>query len=193
MSPVPERSPALLLKMRAMRELFSAAERRVLDYILANPDKVIYLSVAGLADLSGVSDATVVRTCQKLGLAGYQELKVTLAQDLVTPLQNIHEEVRAEDDAAAILDKVVQSTIHTLTLTHDTVKPETLEAAACAILGARRVCIYGLGNSHAVALDLQHKLNRLGLDAAAFTDPHLQAINASYCGPGDLVLSLIHI
>ena len=31
MSPVPERSPALLLKMRAMRELFSAAERRVLD------------------------------------------------------------------------------------------------------------------------------------------------------------------
>ena len=192
MSPVPERSPALLLKMRAMRELFSAAERRVLDYILANPDKVIYLSVAGLADLSGVSDATVVRTCQKLGLAGYQALKVTLAQDLVTPLQNIHEEVRAEDDAAAILDKVVQSTIHTLTLTHDTVKPETLEAAACAILGARRVCIYGLGNSHAVALDLQHKLNRLGLDAAAFTDPHLQAINASYCGPGDLVFAISH-
>lgn len=192
MSPVPERSPALLLKMRAMRELFSAAERRVLDYILANPDKVIYLSVAGLADLSGVSDATVVRTCQKLGLAGYQELKVTLAQDLVTPLQNIHEEVRAEDDAAAILDKVVQSTIHTLTLTHDTVKAETLEAAACAILGARRVCIYGLGNSHAVALDLQHKLNRLGLDAAAFTDPHLQAINASYCGPGDLVFAISH-
>lgn len=192
MSPVPERSPALLLKMRAMRELFSAAERRVLDYILANPDKVIYLSVAGLADLSGVSDATVVRTCQKLGLAGYQELKVTLAQDLVTPLQNIHEEVRAEDDAAAILDKVVQSTIHTLTLTHDTVKPETLEAAACAILGARRVCIYGLGNSHAVALDLQHKLNRLGLDAAAFTDPHLQAINASYCGPEDLVFAISH-
>lgn len=192
MPSVSERSPALLLKMRAMRELFSAAERRVLDYILANPEKVIYLSVAGLADLSGVSDATVVRTCQKLGMAGYQELKVTLAQDLVTPLQNIHEEVRAEDDAAAILDKVVQSTIHTLTLTHDTAKPETLEAAACAILGARRVCIYGLGNSHAVALDLQHKLNRLGLDAAAFTDPHLQAINASYCAPGDLVFAISH-
>ena len=34
--------------------------------------------------------------------------------------------------------------------------------------------------------------NRLGLDAAAFTDPHLQAINASYCGPGDLVFAISH-
>lgn len=183
---------ALSEKMHAMRGLFSAAERRVLDYIEANPDKVIYLSVAGLADASGVSDATVVRTCQRLGMAGYQELKVTLARELVSPMQNIHEEILPEDDAKTILDKVMQGTLHTLALTRDTVRPESLEAAALLLAGARRIHIYGLGNSHSVALDLQHKLMRLGLNASAFTDTHMQAIDASYCTPDDVVFAISH-
>lgn len=188
----PQRSPTLLIKMRAMRELFSTAERRVIDYILLNPNKVIYLSVAGLAEASGVSDATVVRACRTLGMTGYQQLKVSLAQDLVTPMQNIHEEISTADDASAILRKVSQGTIGTLTLTCDTINPETLEATACAILEAKRVCIYGLGNSHSVAVDLQHKLMRLGMDAAAYTDSHMQAINATYCSPGDVVFAISH-
>ena len=55
------------------------------------------LSVAALADAAGVSDPTVVRACKRLGFTGYQDLKVTLAQSIVTPLQNIHEEISSDD------------------------------------------------------------------------------------------------
>ena len=187
-----ERLPALLLKMKALYTKLSKSERLAADYILARPEEVIYLSVAGLAEASGVSEATVVRACRRIGLAGYQDLKVTLAQDMVTPLQGIHEEIREGDDAATIITKVFQGTLHALTFTHDTLKPQNIEQAADAILRAKNVIIMGLGNSHAVAVDLQHKLLRVGIRAAAHTDSHMQAIAAAYTTPEDVIFSISH-
>ncbi|OQB24376.1 MAG: putative HTH-type transcriptional regulator YbbH [Firmicutes bacterium ADurb.Bin182] len=189
---ISEREPALLMKMKALRPSLSRAEQQVVDYIIGHPETVIYLSVAGLAENSGVSDATVVRTCRSLGLNGYQDLKVTLAQDIVTPLQSIHEEINEGDSVSVIVDKVFQGTLHALNFTHDTLKVEAIEQAAEAIMKARTVIVMGLGNSHSVAIDLQHKLMRLGMLSIAFTDSHMQAIAASQLTPDDVVFAISH-
>ena len=186
------RQPALLMKMRQLREHVSRAERQVVDYILQNPRKVITLSVAGLAQASGVSDATVVRTCRKLGLSGYQDLKVTLAQDIVTPLQSIHEQVCADDDAQAVVTKVFGSTLNALQYTHETIQAASVEQAAQAIMQANRIGILALGNSHAIAVDLQHKLMRLGILANCYTDSHMMTIAAAQMKAGDLVFAISH-
>ena len=186
------RIPALLLKMKALRPSLSRAEQQVVDYIINNPEKVIYLSVAGIAENSGVSDATVVRACRSIGLNGYQDLKITLAQDIVSPLQSIHEEITSSDSAAKIIDKVFQGTLHAINFTHDTVRVEDIEKAADIIRNARQVVIFGLGNSHAVSVDLQHKLLRLGLNAIAHSDSHMQAIVASYLTEKDVVFAISH-
>ena len=41
-----------------------SAEKKVVDYILSYPKKVIMMNVSELAKESNVSDATVVRMCQ---------------------------------------------------------------------------------------------------------------------------------
>ena len=187
-----ERLPALLLKMKALQSKFSKAELRAVEYIMQHPEEVIYLSVAGLAEQSGVSEATIVRACRRLGLEGYQDLKVTLAQDLVTPLQGIHEEIKEGDDANTIITKVFQGTLHALNFTHDTLKPASIEQAAEKIMRARGVMVMGLGNSHSVAIDLQHKLLRVGIRATAHTDSHMQAIAAAYTTPDDVIFSISH-
>ncbi|WP_130860948.1 MurR/RpiR family transcriptional regulator [Bacilliculturomica massiliensis] len=187
-----ERLPTLLLRMEAMKNSLGQAEKKVVDYILENPEKVIYLSVAGLAESSGVSVATVVRACRKLGLSGYQDFKVTLAQDIVTPMQNIHEEITEDDDVSAIVDKVFQGTMQALSFTHDSLNMDSLIKAVDCITRARRVIILGMGNSHSVAVDLQHKLMRLGIDAAAFTDSHMQTIAVSLLTKEDVVFSISH-
>lgn len=185
-------SPALVLKMQALLPTLSKSEQKVATYIIENPEKVIYQSVAELAEESGVSDPTVVRACQRLGLSGYQELKVTLAQDIVTPLQSIHEEVSTDDSIQTMLDKIFQSTIHTLTFTHDTVKVEDIKAAAEVLMSARKIVIFGLGGSSAIAADLQHKLMRLGMDATAYHDPHIEAIASVYLDKRDVVFAVSH-
>jgi DNA-binding MurR/RpiR family transcriptional regulator len=190
MMPNNERLPALVLKMKALRSTLTKAEQRVVDYIIENPEKVIYQSVADLAAKVGVSDVTAVRTCQHLGLQGYQDLKITLAQDIVTPLQSIHEEIKSSDTPAEIIDKVFQGALHTINFTHDVVKASDIEHAAEAIMNSARIFIIGLGNSHSVALDLQHKLLRLGLHVLTYTDTHLQAICASFLTKDDLLFAI---
>ena len=185
-------SPALVLKILNMMNSLSKSEQAVARYITLHPDEVIYLSVAALAENSGVSDPTVVRTCQKLGFTGYQDLKVTLAQDIVTPLQSIHEEVMPDDDMQKIISKVFQGTIHALEFTHDTLTVADVEKAAQMLMAARKVLIFGLGGSGPIAIDLQHKLLRLGLNSSAYTDAHLQAMISAYAGEDDVVFAISH-
>ena len=167
---------ALLLRIENSLPNLSKSERKVAEYIRGNPRGIIDLSVAALADACGVSDPTVVRAYKKLGFSGYEDLKLTLAQATVSPDEIIHEEISAEDSVQAVRDKVFQSAVLALQFTRDMLEPETLAAAAQLLMNARKIVIFGLGGSAPVAMDLHHKLLRLGLNAAVYTDPHLQVI-----------------
>ncbi len=185
-------TPAIIMKMQSMKGLFTKSEQRVIDAIVENPQEVIYASVAELAERSRVSDPTVIRTCKKLGLSGYQDLKITLAKDLVNPLQSINEDVSASDDSRAVTYKVFQSTIRALQYTHDTMYIPDVDAAVQRILAARKIIIVGMGNSRAIASDLEHKLMRLGKDAHAFSDPHMATMAISFLTGEDLLFCVSH-
>lgn len=185
-------TPALILKLQELQHTLTKSEQRVTNFIIENPEQVINLSVAALAEQVRVSDPTVVRACQKLGFSGYQDLKVTLAQSIVTPLQNINEEIQPGDDVQKMVGKVFNSTIHTLQYTYETLDTAAIEQAAKYLMGARRIAIFGVGASGAIASDLQHKLQRLNLNAQAYVDPHLQAMSAAYLTEADVVLAISH-
>ena len=46
------------------------AERKVADFVLENPERAVNANVSELANLSGVSDATVIRFCKRIGISG---------------------------------------------------------------------------------------------------------------------------
>lgn len=183
---------ALLLRIQSLLSGMSNAEQKVASYVISNPNDVISLSVAGLAEASGVSDATVIRACKALGFASYPDFKVSLAMDIVTPIQAIHEEINPGDGTAEIIQKVFKGNMYTLECTLSAINADSVERAAKAIKSARRVIILGLGNSNSVALDLLHKLMRLGIDAQAYTDSHLQTIAAVNAEADDLVFAISH-
>ena len=62
-------------------EIF-AAEKKVADFVLQNPQKTVDSNVSEIAKQSGVSDATVVRMCHHIGYTGYYQFRITLARDL---------------------------------------------------------------------------------------------------------------
>ena len=188
----PENRPALVLKIENAMQGLSKSEKVVANYIVNNPDQVVYLSVAALADICGVSDPTVVRMCQKLGFTGYQSLKLAMAAAVVSPTQTVHEAVNSEDDVKAVTEKVFRSAIYALELTRDTLDFKAMEAAVQALSAARRILIFGMGASGSIAVDLQHKLLRLGLNAVVYTDAHLQAIACSYLTREDVVFAISH-
>ena len=188
----PTKVPGMIMRIQALRDTMSKAESLVCDYIVEHPEDVIHLSVSELATASGVSDATVIRASQKIGNGSYQDLKISLAQDIVTPLQAINEDVSDDDPPAAVLEKVFQSNLHAISFTYNTLNVADIEQAADRILAARRVMICGLGNSHTVAMDMQHKLMRLGLNAIAYSDGHLQIIGVSSSTDQDVLCAISH-
>ena len=58
-------------------DIFSA-EKKVADFVLSNPQKVVDSNVSELAKQSGVS----VRMCHHIGYSGYYQFRITLARDL---------------------------------------------------------------------------------------------------------------
>ena len=60
---------------------------------------------------SGVGESTVIRFCRALGYKGYQEFKLRLAQDLVEPVEFIHENISFRDTTADLAQKVFQTNI----------------------------------------------------------------------------------
>lgn len=183
---------ALLLRIQSLLPSMSNAEQKVASYIMSNPNDVISLSVAGLAEASGVSDATVIRACKALGFASYPNFKVSLAMDIVTPIQTIHEEIKPGDGTAEIIQKVFNGNMYTLECTLSAINADSVDKATKAIQNANHVIIFGLGNSNSVALDLQHKLMRLGTNVQAYTDSHLQTIAAVNAKAGDVVFAISH-
>ena len=183
---------ALLMKISHYLPDFSNMERRIADYILAHPKEVIHLSITELASRSNASDATIVRFCKRLGMQGYQELRVALAQDVVSPIESIHEDVAEGDSGEILLHKVFQSTIHALQYTLRIVDPRQFDQAVAALNQAGRVAVFGCGNSAAIAQDLQHKLMRVGVNATAYSDSHMQCIAAIALKAGDVCVAISH-
>ncbi len=183
---------ALIFKIRRLIPELSKSEAMVAEYISANPGEVINLSVSALADCCGVSEPTVIRACRNIGFSGYQALKIALIQSLNAPIQCDGEEVTAKDGMANAIQKVFAAAVDAVNLTRDNLNAADMENAAEALLRARRILIFGVGGSAAVASDVEHKFSRLGLDAAAYSDLNLQAIVSAYAKKADVVFAISH-
>ena len=166
------------------------AEKRIVDFINENPGKIISLSIVELAELCGCSEATIVRFSKRLGLSGYQELKISLASESGGSIVNNH--IKSTDSAFEIYEKVCNDIYLSLEKTKKSLKPESLALAADKICSAGKIVVFGLGTSASIALDASHKLLRAGLNAFAYSDNHMQVIAASHLKKGDVAIGVSH-
>lgn len=180
----------IILNIKVLYDDMGKAEKKVADWILAHPNELLPLSIVELAEKSESSEATIVRFSKRLGFSGYQELKISLAKETNTNIVNAH--MTEDDTAFEIYEKVCNDIYYSLESTKKVLDPETLQKASEAIMAAGKIVIMGLGNSAAVALDASHKLLRIGCNAYAYTDNHMQVIAASHLKEGDVAIGISH-
>ena len=182
---------SIVHKIRFSMFSMGPAEKRIADYLLQHVGEIIDLSISELALKCGCGDATVVRFSRRLGLGGYQELKLRIAREL-NASSTISAEIQKGDSCFDIFQKRIVSISESLYNTESVLDPASLEAAASAIMKATRIVIFGLGNSAAIAQDAAHKLLRLGLAAQSCCDNHMQAIIASHMHSGSVAVGISH-
>ena len=178
------------LNIKVKYDELGKAEKRVADWIMENPGDILPLSIVELAEKCDSSEATIVRFAKKLGFAGYQELKISLAQETRSTVVNAN--MSASDGVFEIYEKVCNDIYCSLERTKKVLNKDALENTAQAIMRAGKIIILGLGNSAAIALDASHKLLRAGYNAVAYTDNHMQVIAASHLNVGDVAIGISH-
>ena len=181
-----------LTRVRVAYPAMAKGAQRIADFILAQPSEIVGMSVTELSDATDVSEGSVINFCRSIGLSGFQQMKLSLAQELVQPVQFIQEDLARDDDVDTVRRKIFHSGIQALRDTMSVLEPEALTAARDILRGAKRIEIYGIGSSAPIAEDAHYRMLRIGLDARVVVDSHIQAISASRCTPDVAVLTISH-
>lgn len=187
---------ALAGKVRTLAPSLTRSMRRVAEAVASDPAGCAALTVTGLAERTGTSEATVVRTARVLGYPGYRDLRLALA-GLAAQQQSgrapaLTRDIAVDDSLTDVVAKLAYDEQQTLADTAAGLDTAQLEAAVTATAGARRVDVYGVGASGLVAQDLTQKLLRIGRVAHAHSDPHLAVTNAVQLGAGDVAVAITH-
>lgn len=182
----------VLSRIRIRRDTLGPSTRNIADFVLADPRAVVGMSVTELASAVQVSEGSVINFCRQLELSGFQQLKLSLAQEVVQPVQFIHEDLQPDDDTTAVCRKTFHAGVQALKDTLSILDPVAIDAAVDIIRSSRRVEIYGIGSSAPIAVDAQYRMLRIGIDATAVVDSHVQAISASRTTPDVAVVTISH-
>lgn len=170
--------------------------QRVAEAVAGDPAGCAALTVTGLAERTGTSEATVVRTARVLGYPGYRDLRLALAglaaQQRSGRAPALTTDIAVDDSLPDVVAKLAYDEQQTLADTAAALDTVQLEAAVTAAAGARRIDVYGIGASGLVAQDLTQKLLRIGLIAHAHVDTHLAVTNAVQLAAGDLAVAITH-
>ncbi len=182
----------MLDRIKASLPSLAPAEQRVGKLVLLDPRTFASLPVAELAERAHVSKPTVVRFCRSMGYDGLSDFKLKLAGTVSEGVPFIHRSVDVDDKVGDVLVKVIDNTVAAFLKYRNDASTHAIEKAVDALVDTYkhrgRIEFFGAGNSGIVAQDAQHKFFRLGINAIAYSDGHMQVMSASLLGPGDCVV-----
>lgn len=145
-------------------ENLSVSHKAIADYVSKNITRIAYLSIEEIADELKISTATISRFWQNIGFANFKAFKEYVKKNLaVTPaakIRNTLNEIDENDIPLEIINRQIEHYKDTL----NNLSRQELKKATDAIIKAKNVYIYGHGPSEGLAVFLEFRLNRFGIN-----------------------------
>lgn len=178
-------APRVLLLLRHQLATYSQTLQRLGQFVLEQPQRVLYLTITELARESGTSEASVTRLCRGVGCRGYTEFKMALA------LETQQEQAsQPQASATSAFSTLIEESVAALRDTGALVSQQALLQSAELLEKARQIQIYGVAASAIIGEYLAYRLLRMGISAQQFSDMHRAAMNATSLKPGDVVIAV---
>lgn len=154
----------------------SPQERRAADALLAHLDDLAIYRAAELAELAGVSKATMSRLFRHLGFDDFGEVREQLRRQR-------SQGVPVAEEGAPSLVTHLEREIANLQSTLGRLDEARLDEAARLLADARRVVVLGLRSSYPVALHLRQQLSQSRTGVALAPQPG-QSLSEELLGLG---------
>ena len=167
----------MLIKLdHNFHEHLTETEKKVINFINMNVEKIASMSISDVADATFSSPATVSRTIKKCGISGFAELRYLLAQQ---------QETRTDDtDVNEIFNKSLLEVSNTI----DHLSIEDILSVVKELRSASRIYLLSRGLSEHVAQELALKLQILGYNVFENSDPSIMREVTSHVKRNELVI-----
>lgn len=173
------------------------SEQKVADYVLKNTEICSKMTISELSEMVKVSQPTIIRFVQALGIDGYRNFKYCLLRECVSNKDNYFEhlanfDLKPWEKLENLPLKEIKFARELLEGVLKNVSRDELSRAIRMISTARVIDIYGVENSMTPANDLLTKLTYLGLHCKMHTDAYLQQISACHLTVADVAIAFSH-
>ena len=189
---------SLLLNIRSSLPYLNPALKRIAAYILDRPGELRLLTINELAKKCKVSESTITRFVKKINLNSFQELKISIVEELSLNYSEnddadrkfIYEGIIRSDTTKSIIDKIILGSIKTIEDTKKKINIVEIEKAVSAIDKSDMLIFYCAGSSCIAAENARLRFNRIGKRCIIYKDNVEQAISASLLAKKNTVFGI---
>jgi len=104
---------SITYKMLVNRDKLPASGKKIVDWVITQPEKVIPLTSQELAKSIDVSQSSIVKFTQRLGFSGYSQFKQVLLEEVsrksVVQHSPLHTNISVDDSTSTIIQKLIRA------------------------------------------------------------------------------------
>lgn len=180
----------IIFSICELKDSFKPSEKKIAEYILANPEKTMDMTITELAQACNTSEASIVRFSKTLHLKGFQDLKIKIAASLAMKHKSLGGGIEKDDSIATIVQKIVEFNRQAIEQTTNVMDLDELERAVAVLSQAKRIDFSGMGASGIVAYDAMTKFMRINIPCNYYQDSHLQLTSAANLSKDDVAVGI---
>ncbi len=147
------------------------SEQKLVRELLSRPRDAALGTAGELAKRIGVHEATASRLARKLGFDTYADFRDALRQEFIVKSDPALRVRRTLDDASdgSLLGELIAQEQDALARLPGFVTSEAIDAAAAALVGARKVFLFARGNAEVLSVLADRRLRRMGIDTVVLS------------------------
>ena len=164
----------VLYKIDSNYNQLTKSEKKIADFILNTPHKMINMSVQDLSNEIDTSTASIVRFSKKITGKGFQELKIAISRYLPNDaINNNHLELVDNESVDTLKNKMLSRVTDTMNYVSNHIDDQMIDYICDTMKRARTIFLFGYGASLVIVTDLFQKLSRIGLNVRLLQETHL--------------------
>ncbi|WP_208560309.1 MurR/RpiR family transcriptional regulator [Marinilactibacillus kalidii] len=162
-------------------ETFTKAEKRIAEFILKDPIRIVQYSADEIAEAASSSKSAFIRLCQKIGYQGYAEFRFSLSKYLIAHKEKADEHQSISQSITSAYSESIKQVSQNLT-------DEDIEQLCQTMFNAEKTKIFGNNRTGLSAQQLRMRMAKIGMDSEYVSDPILMNDIVNSLTEKDLVI-----
>ncbi|MBO1199968.1 MurR/RpiR family transcriptional regulator [Staphylococcus simiae] len=163
-------------------------EKKIAQFILNCPQKVIHMRSQDLAKKLDISASSVIRFSKKITDSGFNDLKLSISKYVPKASSLYNVELVHNESTSSLRNKLHSRTVKTLGYANDEINDDIVDDICHYLKHSNTIFIYGFGSSFVAATDMYQKLSRVGLNKQLVQESHIFATLLATHNSNDCVI-----